>query len=92
MSHPPIRFLDRAKETTTTTGSGSITLGGAVDGFVAISGIGNGNSTYYTITENNDFEVGIGTYSSAGNTLSRSEVFSSSNSDNSKINFYYIFC
>ena len=86
MSHPPIRFLDRAKETTTTTGSGSITLGGAVDGFVAISGIGNGNSTYYTITENNDFEVGIGTYSSAGNTLSRSEVFSSSNSDNSKIN------
>ena len=86
MSHPPIRFLDRAKETTTTTGSGSITLGGAVDGFVAISGIGNGNSTYYTITENNDFEIGIGTYTSAGNTLSRAEVFSSSNSDNSKIN------
>jgi len=86
MSHPPIRFLDRAKETTTTTGSGSITLGGAVAGFVAISGIGNGNSTYYTITENNDFEIGIGTYTSAGNTLSRAEVFSSSNSDNSKIN------
>ena len=86
MSHPPIRFLDRAKETTTTTGSGSITLGGAVDGFVAISGIGNGNSTYYTITENNDFEIGIGTYTSAGNTLSRAEVFSSSNSDDSKIN------
>ncbi|MCH2325527.1 MAG: hypothetical protein MK317_12720, partial [Pseudomonadales bacterium] len=85
MSHPPIRFLDRAKETTTTTGSGSITLGGAVAGFVAISGIGNGNSTYYTITENNDFEVGIGTYDSDGNTLSRAEVFSSSNSDNSKI-------
>ena len=41
MSHPPIRFLDRAKETTTTTGSVSITLGAAVDGFVAITGIGN---------------------------------------------------
>ncbi len=85
MSHPNIRLLDRAKETTTTTGSGTISLAGAVGGFVAISGIGNGNSTYYTLQEGNNFEIGIGTYASAGNTLSRDEIFSSSNSDDSKI-------
>ena len=85
MSHPNIRLVDRAKETTTTTGSGTVSLGGAVAGFVAISGVGNGNSTYYTLEEGNNFEVGIGTYTSAGNTLSRDEVFSSSNSDDSKI-------
>ena len=82
MSHPIIRFLDRAKETTSTTGTGTITLGGAVAGFVAIGGIGDGNSTYYTITEGNEFEVGIGTYTSSGNTLSRDQVFASSNSGN----------
>ena len=82
MSHPIIRFLDRAKETTSTTGTGTITLGGAVAGFVAIGGIGDGNSTYYTITEGNEFEVGIGTYTSSGNTLSRDQVFASSNAGN----------
>ena len=85
MSHPNIRLLDRAKETTTTTGSGTSSLAGAVDGFVAISGIGNGNSTYYTLQEGNNFEIGIGTYGGTGNTLSRDEIFSSSNSDDSKI-------
>jgi len=85
MPNPIIRFLDRAKETTTTTGSGTISLGGAVAGFVGVSGIGNGNSTYYTLQEGNNFEIGIGTYAIAGNTLSRDEVFSSSNSDDSKI-------
>ena len=86
MSHPIIRLLDRAKETTTTTGSGAISLAGASTGFVSISGIGDGNSTYYTIEDGDCFEVGIGTYTAAGNTLSRDEVFSSSNSDDSKIN------
>ena len=86
MSHPIIRFLDRSKETTTTTGSGLIALGGAVAGFVPISGIGSGNCTYYTLEEGSSFEVGIGKYDSAANTLSRDEVFSSSNSDDSKIN------
>ena len=82
MSHPTIRFLDRAKETTSTSGSGSVSLGGAVAGFVAISGIGSGNSTYYTLQEGNNFEVGIGTYNSVGNVLSRDEVFLSSSSNN----------
>ena len=85
MSRPLIRLLDRAKETTTTTGSGDITLGGAVGGFIPISGIGNGNSTYYTLEEVSSFEVGIGTYSSGDNTFSRDEIFVSSNEDNSKI-------
>ena len=82
----PLRFLDRAKETTTTTGSGAISLAGPVAGFVALSGIGNGSSTYYTITEGDNFEVGVGTYLSAGNTLERSDVFSSSNGDATRIN------
>jgi len=85
MSHPIIRFVDRAKETTTTTSTGPISLGGAVDGFVRISGVGDGNSTYYTIEEDIKFEVGIGTYTLSSNTLSRDEIFTSSNSDNSKI-------
>ena len=61
MSHY-MKFLNRAKETTTTTGSGLvISLAGAVDGYVAISGIGSGNYTYYAIEEGNNFEVGFGT-------------------------------
>jgi len=84
----PLRFLDRAKETTTTTGSGTITLAGPVDGFVAISGIGTGNYTYYGIEQGTNFEVGIGRYLLDGSDpkLERHEVFSSSNSNNSKIN------
>ena len=60
-------------------------MGGAVAGFVPISGIGSGNYTYYTIEEGNSYEIGKGTYNSSDNSLSRDEVFSSSNSDDSKI-------
>jgi hypothetical protein len=55
-------FKDRVKETTTTTGTGTITLAGAVSGFQAFSEIGDGNTTYYTIVSGTDWEVGIGTY------------------------------
>jgi len=74
---------DRVKETTTTTGTGAIALAGAAVGFQSfLAAIGNGNSTYYTIADQGgaNWEVGIGTYSSAGNTLSRDTVLSSSNS------------
>ena len=71
---------DRVKETTTTTGTGTITLAGAVTGFQAFSVIGDGNSTYYTITDGTDFEVGIGTYTLSGTTLSRTTILESSNS------------
>ena len=76
---------DRVKETTTTTGTGAVTLGGAVTGFEAFSaGIGNSNTTYYAIfnTGTAEFEVGLGTLNSDSTTLARTTVISSSNSDN----------
>lgn len=75
-------FADRVKESTTTTGTGSITLAGAATGYQSFAPIGNGNTTYYSIidTANSAWEVGIGTYSTSGPTLSRDTVLSSSNS------------
>jgi len=72
---------DRVKETTTSTGTGTITLGGASPGFQSFAVIGNGNVTYYVITDQQtgDWEVGIGTYTSSGTTLSRTTVLESSN-------------
>ena len=77
---------DRVKETTTTTGTGTITLAGAVDGFQSFSVIGNANTTYYAIVGGTEFEVGVGTYTSSGTTLSRDTVLTSSNSGN-KVDF-----
>ena len=76
-------LADRVRETTTTTGTGSVTLAGAYTGFQTfLAGVGNNNSTYYTIANvvTGEWEVGIGTYTSAGNTLSRTTVLASSNS------------
>ena len=73
---------DRVKETTTTTGTGTYTLAGAVTGFEAFSQVGNGNTTYYCCTDGTDFEIGIGTYASSGTTLARTTILQSSNSDN----------
>jgi len=75
-------LADRVKETTITTGTSNLSLGGAFGGFRTFSNaIGDGNSTYYGIeTSDGDYEVGIGTYTSASNTLSRDTVISSSNS------------
>lgn len=69
---------DRVKETTTTTGTGTLTLAGALNGFDAFSEIGGGNNTYYACTDGTDFEVGIGTYTLSGTTLSRDTVLESS--------------
>ena len=79
---------DRVKSSTTTTGTGTITLGAAAIGFQAFSVIGDGNTTYYTIvdTVNGTWEVGIGTYTASGTTLSRDTVLDSSNSG-SLVNF-----
>ena len=75
-------LADRVRETTTTTGTGTVTLAGAVTGFQTFAAIGNGNITYYTIAGQgtSEWEVGIGTYTSAGTTLSRDTVLASSNS------------
>ena len=73
---------DRVKETTATTGTGTLTLAGAETGFQSFAAIGNGNKTYYVITDDVDFEVGIGTYTSSGTTLSRDTILESSNGGN----------
>jgi len=79
---------DRVKETTTTTGTGTVTLAGAVSGFQSFSVIGNGNTTYYAIVDqtNGAWEVGLGTYTSTGTTLSRNTILESSNAG-SAVNF-----
>ncbi len=76
-------IADRVRETTTSTGTGTLTLGGPYSGFQAFSVLGNGNTTYYAIVDptTGSWEVGIGTYTSSGNTLSRDTVLSSSNAD-----------
>ena len=76
---------DRVQETTTTTGTGTITLAGAVAGFQSFAVVGNGNTTYYTITSGTAWEVGIGTYTSSGTTLARTTILSNSNGNTSPI-------
>lgn len=72
-------LANRIQETTTTTGTGTITLAGAASGFQSFAVVGNGNTTYYTITSGTAWEVGIGTYTSAGTTLARTTILASSN-------------
>lgn len=76
----PLVLADRVRETTTTTGQGTVTLAGVVTGFQSFSVVGNGNTTYYTIAGQgtSEWEVGIGTYTSSGTTLSRDTVLASS--------------
>lgn len=79
-------FKDRVKVTSTTAGTGTFTLGSALTGFQAFSVIGDGNTTYYTITDDSgNWETGIGTYTASGTTLSRDTVLESSTG--SKIDF-----
>ena len=79
---------DRVKESSTTTGTGTLTLAGAATDFQSFAAIGDGNTTFYTITlpEGDEWEVGIGTYTASGTTLSRDTVLASSNSG-SLVNF-----
>ena len=77
-----INIADRVKETSVTNGTGTVTLGGAVSGFQSFAAIGDGNECYYTIVNvavATEWEVGIGTYTSAGTLLSRNTVLASSN-------------
>jgi len=81
-------LADSVQETTTTTGTGSVTLLGAVTGYQSFAVIGNTNTTFYTIADQGgaNWEVGIGTYSTTGPTLARTTVLASSNSG-SLVNF-----
>ena len=76
-----LALKDRVKETTIVVGTGAATLLGSSIGFQPFSVVGNGNTTYYCISDQfgSNWEVGIGTYSSSGNTLARTTVLASSN-------------
>ena len=82
---------DRVRETSTSQGTGTINLAGAVTGFQTfVSGIGDGNTTYYAIFEEgtNLFEIGLGTVTDATpDTLSRTTVLSNSSGNTSNIDF-----
>ncbi len=81
-------IADRVKETTTTTGTGTINLAGAASGFQSfVSGVGNSNTTFYTIEDaNGAWEIGIGTVTDASpDTLARTTVLATSNGDTSQI-------
>jgi hypothetical protein len=73
-------LADRVKETTTTAGTGTVTLDGAATGFQSFAVIGNSNTTFYTIAAQvgNEWEVGVGTYTSSGTLLARTTVLSNS--------------
>ena len=82
---------DRVRETSTTSGTGTLNLAGAVTGFrTFVAGIGDGNTTYYAIFEEgtNLFEIGLGTVTDATpDTLARDTVLSNSSGNTSKITF-----
>ena len=73
---------DRVKEQTSTTGTSTLTLGGTTTGFQTFSVIGDGSTTYYAIVHQSldEWEVGLGTYTASGTTLSRDTILDSSNS------------
>lgn len=75
-------YADRVHETTTTTGTGTVTLGGAVTGCQAFSTAYPGGAVgiNYCITDGTNWEVGVGTFSVGADTLSRGRVIASSNS------------
>lgn len=76
---------DLVQENTSTTGTGTLTLTGAVSGYQTFAAIGNANTTYYRIKSGTDSEIGIGTYTSAGTTLSRDTVLYSTAGGTTKI-------
>ena len=84
-----LTLKDRVLETCSAPGTGAVTLLGAVTGYQTFSAaIGNGNTCYYAIADQNgsNWEVGIGTYATSGNTLTRTTILSSSNAG-STVNF-----
>ncbi|MBN50022.1 MAG: hypothetical protein CMN85_10810 [Spongiibacteraceae bacterium] len=77
------QLADMVRETTQTGGTGTYSLGGAIDRYQTfVDGVGDGNSTYYSVISDSDFEIGIGTVAvGSPDTLSRDTVLASSNAD-----------
>jgi hypothetical protein len=76
-----LALYDRVQQTGTANTTVSFTLSGSVTGYQSFSVVGNGNTTYYGATDTSgNWEVGIGTYSTTGPTLTRTTILSSSNS------------
>jgi hypothetical protein len=84
-----LNFADRVRETASAPGTGAVTLLGAVTGYQTFAAIGNGNQTYYTIATQGgtQWEVGLGTYTASGTTLTRNTVLSNSLGTTAFINF-----
>jgi hypothetical protein len=85
----PLVVKDRVKESSITSGTGTLTLDGAAPGFQTFAAIGNGNTTYYAIIDSiaNTWEIGIGTYTLSTTTLSRDTVLANSLGNTTLINF-----
>jgi len=74
-----LKYADRVKETTATTGTGDYTLAGAAVGFQSFAAIGDGNTCHYTVTDGANWEIGLGTYTAATTSLARTSIIASSN-------------
>ena len=73
---------DRVKQTSTTTGTGTLTLNGTVDGFQTFAAaLSDGDTTYYALLEpsTNEWEVGLGTWTEGSSLLARTTILASSN-------------
>lgn len=77
-------YYDRVQETTTTSGTGTVTLAGAVASYRTFASVfpSGANRVFYCIIDGNAWEVGDGIYTTSGTTLARNRVFASSNSNN----------